>query len=166
MVEPYCATAGVQVNAEHAPIEIDLENSGGYVVERTELVPRLAAVERIPLLPKQRYARAKNVIEFVASEYDVTVDDVLSHDRHRSIAEARQVCCWLIRMCIEPQLSFPEIARLLGNRDHTTIMSSVRKIDRLRNTDGRMRDVLAQLMQQMPTVYAPGFTVVESGRFG
>lgn len=57
----------------------------------------------------------------------VTVDDVLSRDRHKSVAEARALAIWLARTKLG--LSYPELGREFG-LDHTTCMSACRKVER------------------------------------
>jgi chromosomal replication initiator protein len=42
-------------------------------------------------------------------------------------------------------MSFPEIGRLLGDRDHTTILHGVRKIERLIQFDDRLSDDVAAI---------------------
>lgn len=67
------------------------------------------------------------ILERVAERFDVTVDDLKGRDRHKQVTAARHVAMWAVR---QRKLSFPEIGRLFGNRDHTTVMNAVRKIDR------------------------------------
>ena len=42
-------------------------------------------------------------------------------------------------------LSYPEIGRRFGNRDHTTIMHAVRKIEELMETDASLADDVSLL---------------------
>ena len=69
----------------------------------------------------------------VCSHFRVTSAELLSKDRHRSVAFARQVAMYLCRQRLKS--SFPELGRAFGNRDHTTVMSAVRKVESLRKTD-------------------------------
>jgi chromosomal replication initiator protein len=45
------------------------------------------------------------------------------------------------------ELSYPAIAREYGNRDHTTVMHAVDKIEALLQTDRQIFDEVAQLMK-------------------
>ena len=49
--------------------------------------------------------------------------DLTSKDRHKSVAFARHVAMYLCKQRLK--VSFPEIGRAFGNRDHTTVMSAV-----------------------------------------
>jgi chromosomal replication initiator protein len=69
----------------------------------------------------------------VCGHFRLTNADLLSKDRHRSVAFARQVAMYLCRQRLK--CSFPELGRAFGNRDHTTVMSAVRRMEALRSTD-------------------------------
>lgn len=79
-----------------------------------------------PAIPA-RGADVNEILRCVAGSYLVSVHHLVSKDRHRSVAEARQVTAWLMRRLTT--MSFPEIGRALGNRDHTTIMSNVKRTE-------------------------------------
>lgn len=68
------------------------------------------------------------VLEQVERDTDVTPRQVLSRDRRRPAAHARQYAMWLLRQHTDrrglPKYSYPEIGRAFG-RDHSTVMSSV-----------------------------------------
>lgn len=65
----------------------------------------------------------------VSRFYDIPILALKSIRRDGRTAYARQVACYVAYK--ETSLSFPAIGRLLGNRDHTTILHGVRKIERL-----------------------------------
>ncbi len=72
----------------------------------------------------------------VCHHFHVRSSDLLSTDRHRSIALARHVAMYLAKMRLN--VSFPELGRAFG-KDHTTVMSAVRKVGELRRTDQQLR---------------------------
>jgi hypothetical protein len=45
------------------------------------------------------------------------------------IASARRMLMWEIKRQIKPSISFPELGRLFGGRDHTTALHAVHKHD-------------------------------------
>ena len=69
----------------------------------------------------------------VAAHYDVRVAEMFSARRARNIARPRQVAMYLAKTLTS--LSYPEIGRRFGGRDHTTVMHAVRSIEGLINTD-------------------------------
>jgi chromosomal replication initiator protein len=73
----------------------------------------------------------------VCGHFRLTNSDLLSKDRHKSVAFARQVAMYLCRQRLK--CSFPELGRAFGNRDHTTVMSAVRRVEALRATDPQVK---------------------------
>jgi len=69
----------------------------------------------------------------VCSHFSFSNAELLSKDRHKSLAFARQVAMYLCRQRLK--CSFPELGRAFGNRDHTTVMSACRRVESLRKQD-------------------------------
>ena len=74
-----------------------------------------------------RLASVDAIHSIVAQSYGVSLDELLSRDRHKTLVEARQVVMWFLR---ERGYSLPEIGRLVGGRDHTTVMAALAKLRR------------------------------------
>lgn len=84
-----------------------------------------------------------DVIRAVAAYFELRIPDFSSNARYRRVARPRQVAMYLMRQHCH-HLSLPAIGRLLGNRDHTTILHGERVIAKLIQTDPDMaRDVIA-----------------------
>lgn len=64
-----------------------------------------------------------------ASYYGITIEEMISSDRSRLVATARQAAMYLCREMTE--LSLPKIGSIFGKRDHTTVMHACRKINKL-----------------------------------
>lgn len=70
------------------------------------------------------------VIEHVARHYGLTQAEITGESRRYIYARPRQVAMYLMReFC--PHLSYPAIGRLLGGRDHTTVLHGVQRIEAL-----------------------------------
>ena len=65
----------------------------------------------------------RQVVTQIAPQYHVTVESVLSRDRHKNVAKARRHSWWKLRELTG--LSWPEIARATGY-DHSTCIQQVR----------------------------------------
>ncbi|AWT48064.1 chromosomal replication initiator protein DnaA [Psychrobacter sp. YP14] len=74
-----------------------------------------------------------NIRKVVAEYYDVSVKDLMSKKRTRSIARPRQIAMALARELTKD--SFPDIGQSFGGRDHTTVMHACDKIAQLRSED-------------------------------
>jgi hypothetical protein len=79
----------------------------------------------------------RKVINAVASFYGYPVNDLESECRTVAITRARHVAMYLARELTTKSL--PAIGRMLGNRDHTTVMHGHQKIRRLIETDELLR---------------------------
>lgn len=53
--------------------------------------------------------------------------DLELRDRHGSLAQARAVVCWVVRKRLT-YMSYPELGKELGRRDHKTCLSLVRRV--------------------------------------
>ncbi len=71
------------------------------------------------------------VVRVIAERCGLTVEDILGVDRHKGIAEARKVAMYVVRCYVKPTPSYPVIGREF-KRDHTTVMSAVSGIEKLR----------------------------------
>jgi Bacterial dnaA protein helix-turn-helix len=76
-------------------------------------------------MPPERLSIA-HIQKMVAEHFNVSVADILSVRRTVCIAMPRHIAIYLCRELT--QRTLPEIARLFGHRDHTTILHSVQKI--------------------------------------
>ena len=74
-----------------------------------------------------------NIRKVVAEYYDVSVKDLMSKKRTRSIARPRQIAMALARELTKD--SFPDIGQSFGGRDHTTVMHACDKVAQLRSED-------------------------------
>lgn len=91
-----------------------------------------------PYLVYREYPTGADVFKIVCEFYGVKQIDVKSERRNAVIVKPRQAVMFLLRTMTT--LSFPAIGRLVGHRDHTTILHGCRKISRLIESDERVRD--------------------------
>jgi chromosomal replication initiator protein len=79
----------------------------------------------------------------VADYYGLKMTDLLSERRSREVARPRQIAMYLAKK-LTPR-SLPEIGRRFGNRDHTTVMHAVKKVEELRGKDPEIDSDVATL---------------------
>jgi len=94
-------------------------------------------------------ASVEDVQRVVCHHFKLKSGDLLSKDRHKSVAFARHVAMYLCRERLK--CSLPELGRAFGNRDHTTVMSAVRKVKALRGADPEVRAHLEALERKLGT---------------
>ncbi len=89
----------------------------------------------------------EDIQRVVCSHFRLSNSELLSKDRHKSVAFARQVAMYLCRQRLK--CSFPELGRAFGNRDHTTVMSAVRRVETLRQRDPQVSAHLEAIEQRL-----------------
>ena len=83
----------------------------------------------------------------VAAYFNVKVADLKSPKRHQAIARPRQIAMFLARkLC---QVSYPELGQKFGGKDHTTVLSAFRKIEKLCETDPKTRHTVEELERHL-----------------
>lgn len=86
---------------------------------------------------KRREITAQFIIEVVAEHYNLTMDQMISKDRKKTVARPRQIAMYLCRTMISSPLG--AIGTLLGGRDHATIIHGCNKIVEEMETNSELR---------------------------
>lgn len=68
------------------------------------------------------------IINKVASYYKINKSDIVGKSRNKEIIIARHMAIWFIRKILN--LPYKEIGKLFGNRDHSTVISAIKVIDK------------------------------------
>jgi chromosomal replication initiator protein len=87
------------------------------------------------------------ILEETADLFGFTVEEIISKHRQRPLVTARQIAMYVMRELTE--LSYPNIARVFGGRDHTTVIHAVEKIGALMSKDRQIYDQVTLLMQRV-----------------
>ncbi|MBI5449623.1 chromosomal replication initiator protein DnaA [Candidatus Gottesmanbacteria bacterium] len=93
-----------------------------------------------PTAPPARRTSAGEILEAVASAFDIKITALKGPKRDRPIARPRQVYMYLCRT--ELALTLDDIGGALGGRDHTTILHGVETISRELSTNIRLREAV------------------------
>lgn len=93
-----------------------------------------------------RRVKIEDIQRVVSKHYNVTKADLLSARRTRTIVRPRQIAMYLAKV-MTPR-SLPEIGRRFGNRDHTTVLHAVRKIEEMARADYSLAQEL-ELLKRM-----------------
>ena len=80
------------------------------------------------LLPSRSHVNIQDIIEVVCKDFGVMARELQSKRRIKSLVLPRQICIYLARR--HTPLSLGEIGGFFGGRDHSTVLHSVRKIER------------------------------------
>ncbi len=112
----------------------ELEGAITRIVAHTKLsgiAPDLAMVQHsLGDLDRQLITpiRPDNIVQAVCNYFGLEHKDLMSGRRQRTISLARSVAMYLVRKTAK--LSFPEIGTRMGKRNHSTVISACRRIER------------------------------------
>ncbi|MEN8258794.1 MAG: chromosomal replication initiator protein DnaA [Thermodesulfobacteriota bacterium] len=98
------------------------------------------------IIGQQGQISVEMIRDFIAGQYKVTINDLQSKSRKRTIAFPRQVCMYLARRHTELPLS--DIGRAV-NRDHSTVVHAVRTITNKIARDGSTRGQIELLSDKL-----------------
>lgn len=102
------------------------------------------------LTDRSVYKNDVHRIQTVVCDYfKITIDDIKGKKRSQNINYPRQVAIYLCRTMANE--SFPKIGTYFGGRDHSTIMSSYRKIEKDLKTNEQLKIVIKDLKQMLST---------------
>ena len=83
----------------------------------------------------------------VCKFFKISKNEMLSSRRSRYLVRPRQTAIYLTKILTSKSL--PEIGREFSNRDHTTIIHSVKTIEKLKENDSEMVDNINKLKNQI-----------------
>jgi chromosomal replication initiator protein len=83
----------------------------------------------------------------VASYFEVKLHDLKGPKRHRAVAHPRMIAMYLSRQLTS--MSYPEIGSRFGGKDHSTIISAFKKIEKKVAEDPSLRSVISTLTTRL-----------------
>jgi len=95
----------------------------------------------------QRRITIDEIQRAVSAHFEVKQIDLISERRAVAIARPRQIAMYLAKRLTTRSL--PEIGRKFGNRDHSTVIHAVRRIEDLRGKDCEIDNAVRTLMRQL-----------------
>jgi chromosomal replication initiator protein len=94
-----------------------------------------------------RPPKIDTIKDVTAKTYGVTKQDLESSCRRRQFAQPRQYAMYMCRMLTT--CSYPQIGRMFGERDHTTVLFAYRKISKLAAGNTALSAELSELEQRI-----------------
>jgi len=127
----------------------ELEGALSRVVAFVDIMQMPPTVETASLALQNILERTcfspEEIIEAVAEFYNLTPMELKGNRRDKTTALARQMAMYLLRE--ESNLSLPHIGKLLGGRDHSTVLHGCEKIARLLETDTQVNRQMTLLRE-------------------
>lgn len=109
-------------------------------------IPNAMMIEALDLIEKNARPRlsVENIQLAVAALFPpITLSDIKSPRRTANIVLPRQLAMYMVK--ILTVRSLPEIGRLFGGRDHTTVLHAVRKMEALKDKDLKLASQIEQI---------------------
>jgi len=89
----------------------------------------------------------ESIQNLVASYFNLNIQELLSPRRSRALARPRQIAMYLSKQ--HTTNSLPDIGRKFSNRDHTTVIHAVKKIDELIKKDNEIRESIIEIRKKI-----------------
>ncbi len=115
-------------------VTFQLRNTIPTIEDVTELTRDVISVNR------QKNLTTSKIIKSVSDFYDVKLEEVIGKSRQKKIVKPRQISVYFLRQ--ELNLSFPEIGKVLGGRDHSTAIYAYEKITKELENNLLLKDQL------------------------
>ncbi len=103
-----------------------------------DLVQEILSQHQVSDQKKEKiYAKPLEIIKTISNQYHIKLMDLRGPKRAKPIANARHIAMYLIKHHLE--IPFAEIGRYFGDRDHTSVMHAVKKIEEALPQDEELR---------------------------
>ena len=110
-------------------------------------LPKAQEVLKDIISERDQLVTPQTIIDKICSYYSISKEDIISQKRSRDIAKPRQVAMYFIRSLTDT--SYEEIGKVLGDRDHTTVMSGIAKISNQLPTDKALAEEVENIRQMI-----------------
>jgi chromosomal replication initiation ATPase DnaA len=120
-------------------VEVEIEDASQPTLEQAAAV---AKIEKEMAVCGRITPEA--VIAAVAGAHDVTLADIRRQTRVFKVCAARHHACAMLREHFH--MSYPIVARFIGLKDHTTVMNSCRRWEKLRERHAEAEDTARKLL--------------------
>jgi chromosomal replication initiator protein len=121
-------------------LEVPARRDGGHI-----------SLKNVRLLLARHGSERKSSIHAIAlaaaRHFGLKLSELRSPSRQRAVVLARDVAVYLARNIVK--CSFEQIGQYFGGRDHTTVMHSWHKMDKLIKTEPAMRHEMKELKQEI-----------------
>jgi len=118
-------------------------------LEQREVTLELAeqALKDIVSPDKKRVITPEYIISVVAEHFSVSAADLSGNKRNSKVVVPRQIAMYLCRDLIDTSLK--TIGKSLGNRDHTTVMHGIEKIEKEMENNDNIRNAVDILKKKI-----------------
>ena len=110
-------------------------------------VPQCKMILKDLIEDKAKIINIESIQKIVASFFQISLQDLLSPRRSRSLARPRQIAMYFAKKYTSRSL--PDIGRKFSNRDHTTVIHAVKKINQLMQEDESIKRNIIEIKKKL-----------------
>lgn len=121
--------------------KLERSNSPFQLASASQALRKLVGAANEHVVPADKVLRA------TAKQFECLLKDLRGSSRKSTLVRARGVAIWICRSRLK--LSFKAIGKLLGNRDHTTIMNGMEKTCSLLESDPAVALATDRILQKL-----------------
>lgn len=113
------------------------------------LTPSLVEMALVDLLPQSRNIPPNEILEAVAAQSEIDINELVGQNRSARIAVPRQLAMYIL---CKTNISSPQIGELLGGRDHSTVLHGIKKVQNDERLKKRAENIWFNLLNQAAAV--------------
>jgi len=118
------------------------------IVEIAQKVNRNLRIETKNAAELTATARsAKEVCEIICDFFSISFEEIVGSNRSREFLQPRQIAIWFCKKKLKMPLK--KIGVFFGGRDHSTILNSIARVEKLRKTDAVFWRTVNNLRRKM-----------------
>jgi len=98
-------------------------------------------------LDAAKESEPEKIIEIVAEFFNLTKEDILNEKRTKNVALARQIVMYFLRHHLN--LPLKQIGKILGGKDHSTVIHGIEKIEELIEKDESFKENVVEIERKL-----------------
>ena len=96
---------------------------------------------------KQKIITSDEIQKVVADRFHLKISELKAKKRTKTLVYPRQISMYLCRELTD--LSFPEIGKHFGGKDHSTVIHAFRHIQEMVNSDSQTKEIITDLIKKI-----------------
>ena len=119
----------------------------------TELYERVLSLKEIEIILTniKTELNIEEIQKIAAKAFCVSIEEIKSPSRKKHIVTARQSAMFLARGHLKKSLK--DISFAFGKKDHTTVLNSIKKVEKLKSEDKEFKRIIEALHQEIHNNY-------------
>lgn len=140
-----CVICGAETNCDYngAPMCINCIGKIYDSEDAGEIQPDKSIESRLSLIA-HKYMSFDDIRNLISLEFKVSPSDIDLNTRKKEIVFARQMCMTCARLAMGK--TYKKIALEYGNKDHSTVIDSIKAIINLHDTNKKYREDISGIM--------------------